>query len=216
MSKANTVRVPQQARSIEKKKRLSVAAMQEFAANGYQGTTAKGIAKAAGVSVGTFYAYYPDKKALLMDILNQHMLEVDSSVFNEARRMIAKGATGREVIRRMVDLGHQAHTDSAALQRVMLAMRYSDEEVARNAEAAEEDMFSKVAAFLASLGDNVRITDMDAAARVISETYEAILHSVSMGIATLEKERLYDALADMVSHYVFQNPDSPIQNESEQ
>ena len=105
MSSESTVRVPQQARSIKKRNRLVEAGMALFGEKGFQGTNAKEIAEKAGVSVGSFYAYFTDKKALLMEVLIRHMEEVDSSVFSELGDMIRAGATGREIMRRTVPVG---------------------------------------------------------------------------------------------------------------
>ena len=58
-------RVPQQARSRQKRDALLAAAGRLFAAHGYEATTADEIAAAANVSIGTFYSYFRNKRQLL-------------------------------------------------------------------------------------------------------------------------------------------------------
>ncbi len=59
-------RVPQQARSREKRAELLKAAEALFIERGYASTTADDIATAAGVSVGTFYNYFRNKRQILL------------------------------------------------------------------------------------------------------------------------------------------------------
>ena len=51
------VRIPQQKRSIERKKKIKHAALTLFAKKGINGTSSNEIARSAGVSIGTFYSY---------------------------------------------------------------------------------------------------------------------------------------------------------------
>ena len=72
----NPIRRPQQKRSIEKKKRLIQAGFRLFCEKGYFNTNTIEIAKEAGVSTGTVYSYFKDKKDIFLasfeDFLNTH------------------------------------------------------------------------------------------------------------------------------------------------
>ncbi len=59
-------RTPRQARSREKRAELLKSAETLFVERGYAATTADDIAIAAGVSVGTFYNYFRNKRQILM------------------------------------------------------------------------------------------------------------------------------------------------------
>ena len=63
-------RVPVQKRSIEKKQRIKNAALKLMSEKGYFLTSSNEIAKEAGVSVGTFYSYFKDKKALYAELVD--------------------------------------------------------------------------------------------------------------------------------------------------
>ena len=56
------VRVPQQKRSIEKKQRIIEAGYSMFIKKGYFDTNTAEIAREAGLSTGSVYAYFSDKK----------------------------------------------------------------------------------------------------------------------------------------------------------
>lgn len=56
------VREPRQKRSIEKKTKIIKVGLDLFCEKGFYHTNTVEIAKAAGVSTGTVYSYFKDKK----------------------------------------------------------------------------------------------------------------------------------------------------------
>ena len=65
------IRIPKQKRSIEKREKIIDVAYQLFMDNGYFNTSTVDIVKAAGLSVGVFYAYFSDKKDILLVCLDR-------------------------------------------------------------------------------------------------------------------------------------------------
>ena len=59
---------------------LNTCALQ-FKAHGYAGTSMEMLAKACGLSKASFYYYYPNKQALLMQILAHTHLYLNQSLF---------------------------------------------------------------------------------------------------------------------------------------
>jgi len=74
-------RTPQQARSREKHAGLLKAAETLFIERGYAATTADDIARAAGVSVGTFYNYFRNKRQILLALALRRL----SDIFTQLR-----------------------------------------------------------------------------------------------------------------------------------
>lgn len=62
MDNTPPIRKPQQKRSIEKKNRIIEAGFELFSKQGYGNTNTTEIADKAGVSTGTVYSYFKDKK----------------------------------------------------------------------------------------------------------------------------------------------------------
>lgn len=54
-------------------------ALEQFAEHGYDGTSVKRIAEAAGLSQGLLYAYFPSKEALLKALFEQSMADVQGT-----------------------------------------------------------------------------------------------------------------------------------------
>lgn len=65
--------LPKQERAQLKKNLLLESGHKLFMNNGYEHTTAKEIAYHAGVSTGTFYRYFSDKRQLLMSLLEDKL-----------------------------------------------------------------------------------------------------------------------------------------------
>jgi AcrR family transcriptional regulator len=59
-----------QARALVTRRRLLEVAEQLFARAGYEGTSMADVAERAGVGVGTLYHHFPDKRALLVALID--------------------------------------------------------------------------------------------------------------------------------------------------
>lgn len=66
---------PQQSRSRETLDRLLAAADVEFATHGLAGVTTTAIAERAGVSVGTLYRFFADKRAIADALAQQYLAD---------------------------------------------------------------------------------------------------------------------------------------------
>lgn len=77
------IREPKQKRSIEKKEKIIATGYKLFIKNGYFDITTADIAKAAGLSTGTVYAYFKDKKDILLAALYRNGENFKDDIFNE-------------------------------------------------------------------------------------------------------------------------------------
>lgn len=68
-------RRPKQQRAVATRARLLEAGRRRFFAQGYMATTSNHIAEEAGVSIGTFYNHFPDKKQVLAEIIQEASAE---------------------------------------------------------------------------------------------------------------------------------------------
>src|SRR5687768_4516482 len=67
---------PQQRRSLVTIDTIFEATIQVLLANGLDGITTIQIAERAGVSVGSLYQYFPNKRALLAAVVKRHVSQV--------------------------------------------------------------------------------------------------------------------------------------------
>ena len=81
----SSVRTPKQQRGIETRKQIIKAAFRLFAEKGIHGTNSTEIAQKAGISIGSFYSYFRDKKDLFMEIFREHIEEKVVRILSEHR-----------------------------------------------------------------------------------------------------------------------------------
>jgi AcrR family transcriptional regulator len=76
---------PVQARSAASVKAILEATVQVLLSAGKERLTTTNVAQRAGVSVGTLYQYFPNKKALLQAVLKDHLSQVADAVEQACR-----------------------------------------------------------------------------------------------------------------------------------
>jgi AcrR family transcriptional regulator len=76
------IREPSQARSIEKKDRIVKTAFNLFDRKSFQDVNIRLIAREAGVSIGTIYAYFQDKKDIFIAVQELYRDEMYQRLFN--------------------------------------------------------------------------------------------------------------------------------------
>jgi AcrR family transcriptional regulator len=94
-------KTPVQTRSAVTVRSICEAAIQVLLSHGAERFTTTRVASRAGVSVGTLYQYFPNKRALLFAVLREHLGRVTGAV--EAACERARGKALGEMIREMVE-----------------------------------------------------------------------------------------------------------------
>ncbi len=70
----------------ETRQRLIIAAIDEFASEGFEGASINRITQAAGVAVGTIYNYFPGKNELMLTLLGEIGAEHCSYIAEQIRQ----------------------------------------------------------------------------------------------------------------------------------
>jgi len=113
-------KTPVQARSTVTVQSISEATVQVLLSHGAERLTTTRVAERAGVSVGTLYQYYPNKRSLLFAVLENHLNKVAARV--EAACESARHKPLAEMIQEMVEAFADAKMEradiSVALYRI--------------------------------------------------------------------------------------------------
>ncbi|GCE45620.1 TetR family transcriptional regulator [Thermosporothrix hazakensis] len=192
-------RIPQQARSREKRRELLKAAVPLFIEKGYIGTTADEIAQAAGVSVGTFYSYFRNKRQVLIAIFLEQLEEIFSHIrlidmdfsLDDYRATIrtAVSAALLQANMRLRQVWHELVTQDQSLEPYQRLIReYILQELEKKIQVAVER------------GRTWPDLDIEATALVLLSLFDTMSIVVPSEVGT---ERLIDAITDMIYRTLF-------------
>ncbi len=196
-------RVPRQTRSRATRDRLVDAARTCFVATGYRKTQARDIARGADVAVGTFYEYFPDKRAAFIEILDTFLEgfgDLDIARF-------FSGPTTHDDEARMRALLDEAAAyvvSFGALFRDIYDLTVHDDDVAATVSLFERKLEGEVATILAATRLRDQPTRAPAAGRVIYGVIESVLFRLPAYAGTPELEELLSEAARCLSAYVRQ------------
>lgn len=88
--------------------RILHAAQKLFARQGYDGTTTRDLASAAGIAEGTIFRHFPNKKAILIEVATQGWVEILTDLLTELSEMGSYKAVAQVMHRRMLNLRENA------------------------------------------------------------------------------------------------------------
>ena len=88
----------------ETKKRILQAAQKLFARSGYDGTTTRELATAAGVAEGTLFRHFDNKKAILIEVATEGWVELLTDLLTELSEMGSYKAVAQVMRRRMLNI----------------------------------------------------------------------------------------------------------------
>ena len=92
----------------ETRTRILNAAQRLFARKGYDGTTTRDLAHAAGVAEGTLFRHFSSKKSILVEVATQGWSEILTDLLTELSEMGSYKAVSQVMQRRMLHLHDNA------------------------------------------------------------------------------------------------------------
>lgn len=198
MGEGVAIRKPKQKRSIEKKQQIVETAKALYTGKGYHGTTTNEIAKQAGVSIGTLYAYFPDKEAVLLEVVRQLQAsfyaafdvadaQEDTDLFRDDTRAW---------LSRLFESLANARQVQQALHLEIETLRYSVPGVAAALEEQEAHIQRGTLAVLSRYRADIACGDVEAASIIITDFAGALVRRVTQGQSPADRQRLMDAGID--------------------
>jgi AcrR family transcriptional regulator len=195
---------PEQDRSRATVEAIVDAAAHILVKHGYDAFTTNRVAERAGVSIGSLYQYFPNKEALLGELMRQHTNDLEAGIDRMAED--AKTAPLADVVRAAIEHNVQAHLIDPALHRVL------SEEVPRLGKLDWQGDFSRRAAARVKAALEVRrselaIADLDLAVYMVTRAVEAIVHNaVTTRLQDLKSGALAEELTRMLVGYLTGRP----------
>jgi AcrR family transcriptional regulator len=196
------VRTPKQERGIKTREKILKAARSVFAKKGYYGTDSNEIAAAAGVSTGSFYAYFNDKKDLFIETLRIYNSEVLQIILQDF--LILKNTKDNKgLITFLIKKILEAHNLSPKFHREAIAMMYTNNDVFSIQLEEDRKVIGVIESFMAQNRDVIKVKNLNAAATILFRASESIVHSIKISHCLPDENELLNELSDMIYNYLF-------------
>ena len=201
---------PRQVRAELTRRRILDAAAHVFAEHGYAAGTTNRIAERARISIGSLYQYFPNKDAILLELLTRHLEEgraahswpdgalpdsLDGLLRGFVRAQITNHQDDPQLLRLMMEQGPRAH---ALLDRIA---GYEQENVEFFRDLLERH-------------PEVRVADPETAARLVVSTIHFVIHPLVAAPEPVDPGRLENEIVAMLTRYLrggVPGPDEPHQ-----
>lgn len=184
-------RRPKQVRAELTRGRILAAAAHVFIEYGYAAGTTNRIAEQARVSVGSLYQYFPNKDAILAELLLQH---IDDS----APPLDTSGLSVTESVRRFVRQAIDNHRADPRLLRMMIEEAPLSQDLLNKISRYDRKRATELRQLIESHPE-IRVDDPEMAIRVIVTTVELVTHTLMAAPDPVEPDRLENQLVDMVT-----------------
>jgi AcrR family transcriptional regulator len=191
-------RQPRQVRAELTRERILTAAAHVFAEHGYAAGTTNRIAERARISIGSLYQYFPNKDAILAQLLVQH---IDRGAWAPAEHLDLSPGSLETAVRALVRDAIDNHRDDPQLLRIMIEEAPMSAELLAAIDRHGRTRAAQVRDFLTRHPD-VHVRDIDTAAELIMFTVELNTHKLMADPRAIPVETLEHELVAMVTRYL--------------
>jgi AcrR family transcriptional regulator len=194
-------KTPRQVRAKETQQRFLDAAARVFARHGYSAGTTNRIAEEAGASIGSLYQYFPNKDAILVALVRQHVAEGADLL---AARLADTGELPlRERLGTLVDAMLANHTGDPRLHQVLFEEAPRPPELLEELHTLEATIIDAAEAMIRA-DDEIKVDDPTVAARLVVTAIESLIHRyISSQPDTLDIGSFRHELVTMLTRYLW-------------
>lgn len=200
----NPVREPIQDRAVRTKENIIEAGKRLFSEKSYHDVMADDIAREAGVSVGSFYAYFKDKRDLFLTIIDRYMAEI-TSVAKEGLKVFRslKETSLSDTVRTIVEIMVASHKRSPLFLKESLRMSLYDENIET---MMKEKIDSQVKDFISDALLSSEVFDskekVKTMAYVIYYASEGVIHELVLGSNEIDEREVVEELSRLFTCYI--------------
>ncbi|RLL66661.1 TetR/AcrR family transcriptional regulator [Streptomyces sp. Z26] len=190
---------PRQARAELTRQRILDAAAHVFAEYGYAAGTTNRIAERARISIGSLYQYYPNKDAILSELVTRHLDDGVAAMERDRADGLPESLEG--TVRLFVRTAVENHRDDPQLLRVMVEQAPRTRELLAKVDERQRERVE----FFRALFDRhpeVRVEDTETAARLAVFSVELVVHQLVAAPDPVDLTRLENELVAMVTRYL--------------
>jgi len=165
-------RQPKQRRARQTVEAVLDAVVRVLKRDGFDAITTNRIAEVAGVSIGSVYQYFPDKRAIFVALHQRHVDQIDRVV--EARLVEYAASSLEDLVRAMVEGMIEAHATDPELHELLLT------EVPHRADGTRDFAVRLHGAFRLAIASRQhelkKRRDLDKIVFIVTHMIEALSH----------------------------------------
>jgi len=181
MKKATSSQSEKRRKPTQRRARLTVEAILDaviriLKREGYAAVTTNRIAEVAGVSIGSLYQYFPDKRAIFAALHRRHIDHIDRCIQTTLVEHAASSL--KDLIGALVDAMIDAHTSDPELHELLTT------EVPHRAGGTEDFALRLHGAFRLAIASRAaelkRKRDLDPVVFVVANMVDALCHGAAL------------------------------------
>ncbi len=197
---------PQQRRSRVTYDAILEATTQILIERGYAATTTNHIAKRAGISIGSLYQYFSNKEAIVVDLLQRHIVGGPAHMKSNIIQALKNQCAPAQMVKCLIEAAYDHHSDNPALHKIL------EEEVPQPVHIQEairdnENHYTEVLASWIEQQHPQQVSDVTVAARLVFYMIKSMTHWYILNQqAEIEREVFVGELTAMIVRYLFPSP----------
>lgn len=201
-NEAKAIRIPRQKRGVKTKQRIVKTAIKLFSEKGYYNTNSNEIAAESGVSIGTFYAYFADKKQLFLETVKYENAMEEMRPYN---RLVDNNVEAYlyEFICNILQVHKMIYPQ---FHREVTAMRLLDRDVRKVMDEQDRSMLDYTYRYLKTarkaLGNQIKARNLRASAFIMYNSVEKVIHEIAFSGTEISEDQLIKELVNMLSKYM--------------
>jgi len=203
VSKTTATREPQQSRSRATKEKILDAAYKLFSEKGYYQTTTNHIARAAGLSIGSLYAYYKDREEILSDLLVRFDSSLNKALDELSDETQACRSDIHAWIRLVIERMTRLQEAMKALNKQLRSLRYTSPKVDKVLRQQRNREIGIINTYLTSNRTLVAVEDLETAAFIVLGLIEVAVDEMVFSDDGRDHARILEATVQAICSYLF-------------
>ena len=197
------VRIPRQKRGVKTRQRIVRAAIRLFSEKGYYNTSSNEIAAQSGVSIGSFYAYFTDKKQVFLEALKYY----NESILKEIKPVSAfKGKNMEGYLSDFINNILQAHKIYPEFHREITAMQLLDPDIRKIITQQEKSQLDYAYKYIKAAkeiyGNQIKIENLRTGSFIIFNSIESAIHAIVFNESKMTENSMVQELVNMILKYM--------------
>lgn len=173
---AANIRSPQQKRSIEKTNRIKAKGFTLICQKGYHNVNTDDIAKYAGVSTGTIYNYFQDKRDIFMQGITTFASKILFPLEGRISYFHFTADTLEGTITKIVNHCINVHESTQYIHEEIMSMSHSDEQLSLWIQEKELQIAKEIATII--INDHPNIKNPHEKVHIVIGLIEYLCHEV--------------------------------------